>query len=318
MARAKTNKRRTPTARTNKAGANKAGAAKAGAAKAGAAKAGAAKAGAAKAGTAKAGTAKAGATKAGATKAGAAKPGTNKPLGKKSAAAVLKPAKPQSRKTPGAASSRANPASATTRAAKLQAIREAAAVPPAATGSDSSEEDRRNFGLRGAAPWVARHAAKHAEELRRRNLEPPPPGSARATLRTPKEAEQIKSRIAQLYQLTGQINGLRKKLDKSFFEIGELLSKVQLEGLFEAKGYSTLESFIDRELELPRATALKLIRLVHTFDRDAALDYPLDRLLVALSALDGEAVQPAPSQAQVSSRTFSPPGLPPKPPLRWD
>ena len=54
--------------------------------------------------------------------------------------------------------------------------------------------DKRNFGLRGAAPWVARHAAKHAEELRRRNAEPPPPGSARATLRVPEEAEQIKAK----------------------------------------------------------------------------------------------------------------------------
>src|SRR5690606_28043355 len=64
---------------------------------------------------------------------------------------------------------------------------------------------KRNFGLRGAAPWVARHAAKHAEELRKRNAEPPPPGSARATLRIPPQAEQIKSQISQLHQLTSQV-----------------------------------------------------------------------------------------------------------------
>ena len=40
---------------------------------------------------------------------------------------------------------------------------------------------------------MARHAAKHAEELRKRNAEPPPPGSARATLRVPPEAEAIKA-----------------------------------------------------------------------------------------------------------------------------
>src|SRR4051794_28703822 len=44
---------------------------------------------------------------------------------------------------------------------------------------------KRKLGLRGAAPWAARHAAKHAAEARARAAEPPPPGSARATIRVP-------------------------------------------------------------------------------------------------------------------------------------
>ncbi|HHH27030.1 MAG TPA: hypothetical protein ENK57_01600, partial [Polyangiaceae bacterium] len=126
---------------------------------------------------------------------------------------------------------------------------------------------------------MARHAAKHAEELRRRNAEPPPPGSARATLRVPPEAERIKSEVAELHQLTSKVRTLRKKLDKSFFEIGELLAEVQEKELHVAKGYSTFEAFLDREVDLPRTTSQRLIRIAHTFQRETAYDFGLDRLV---------------------------------------
>jgi hypothetical protein len=254
-----------------------------------------------------AGKAAAGKAAAGKAAAGKAKPA---PKGKASAKA------PASKKGEGGKKTEA-------RNAKLKAIREAAAKADAADAD--SDESKRNFGLRGAAPWVARHAAKHAEELRKRNAEPPPPGSARATLRTPKEAEEIKGKVALLHQRIGTINTLRKKLDKSFFEIGELLGELQTNRLFEAKGYATFESFLDREIEIPRPQAIKLVRIVHTFDREAAHDYPLERLMNALSALDGEPAGAAPSQAAASSRTlvgssrsFPAAALPPKPPIRWD
>ena len=54
---------------------------------------------------------------------------------------------------------------------------------------------KRKLGLRGAAPWAARHAAKHAAEARARAAEPAPPGSARATIRVPDGAEAIKAKI---------------------------------------------------------------------------------------------------------------------------
>lgn len=186
----------------------------------------------------------------------------------------------------------------------------AESVPPPPPSS------KRNFGLRGAAPWVARHAAKHAEELRKRNAEPPPPGSARATLRTPKEAEQIKSKVGELHQLSSQIRQLRKKLDKSFYEIGLLLAEVQRLELHEAKGYSSFESFLDREVDLPRSVSLRLIRISHTFQRETAYDFGLERLGTALAALDGEITQAAPSHP--SSRGWSSAGIPVKPPIRFD
>lgn len=175
--------------------------------------------------------------------------------------------------------------------------------------------ERRNAGLRGAAPWVARHAAKHAAELRARNAEPAPPGSARATLRVPPEAEQIKARIAQLHQQTTKIRGLCRRLDRNFYEVGELLVQIQQEELHIAKGYASFEAFLDRELEIGRTTALRLMRVVQTFLRETAYDFGIDRLTAALAALDGEVLQASPSQP--SSRSFSSPGLPARPPIRF-
>src|SRR6185436_20007094 len=73
-------------------------------------------------------------------------------------------------------------------------------APPAAP-----ELPKRKLGLRGAAPWAARHAAKHAAEARARAAEPPPPGSARATLRVPTGAEELKVKIGELHNALLQI-----------------------------------------------------------------------------------------------------------------
>ena len=76
-------------------------------------------------------------------------------------------------------------------------------------GEGEEGEGRPRLGLRGAAPWAARHAKKHAAEAAARNAEPPRPGSARATLRQPEEAERIKARIGELHNLTVKIRGLK-------------------------------------------------------------------------------------------------------------
>ncbi|MDP9037127.1 MAG: hypothetical protein M3O50_20200, partial [Myxococcota bacterium] len=68
-----------------------------------------------------------------------------------------------------------------------------AAQPKAGAGKEEGPL-KRKLGLRGAAPWAARHAAKHAAEARARAAEPPLPGSARATIRTPENAEDIKQK----------------------------------------------------------------------------------------------------------------------------
>src|SRR6185436_4479419 len=188
----------------------------------------------------------------------------------------------------------------------------------AARGSAADGEKgappKRKLGLRGAAPWAARHAAKHAAEARARAAEPAPPGSARATIRVPTGAEEIKAKIAELHNQTQKIRTLRKRLDKGFFEIGQVLAEIQHHELYVAKGYGSFEAFLEREIDLGKQTSLKLIKIAHVFQHDAALDYGMDRLFAALSALEGESSIPKPTIP--SAPGSKPPLLPLKPPMR--
>jgi len=178
---------------------------------------------------------------------------------------------------------------------------------------DDSKGSKRKLGLRGAAPWAARHAAKHAAEARARAAEPAPPGSARATIRVPQGAEEIKAKIAELHNQTTKIRTLRKRMEKGFFEIGQILAEIQENELFQAKGYGSFEAFLEREIDLGKQTSLKLVKLSKVFQKEAALDYGMDRCMVGLSALDGEA---APKAAPSTPGPMAPLPLPLKPPMR--
>ncbi|WP_437969717.1 hypothetical protein WMF04_10685 [Sorangium sp. So ce260] len=179
----------------------------------------------------------------------------------------------------------------------------------------ASSASKRKLGLRGAAPWAARHAAKHAAEARARAAEPAPPGSARATIRVPTGAEEIKAKIAELHNQTQKIRTLRKRLDKGFFDIGVVLAEIQQQELYQAKGYGSFEAFLEREIDLGKQTSLRLIKVAHVFQREVALDYGMDRLFVALAALEGDAV-PKPAPSAIPSAPGSKPPLPLKPPMR--
>ena len=135
----------------------------------------------------------------------------------------------------------------------------------AAKAGKDEKGQKRKLGLRGAAPWAARHAAKHAAEARARAAEPPLPGSARATIRTPSGAEDIKARIGDLHNALVQVKQLRKNLNKSFYDIGSILRDIQSRRLYEAKGYGTFEAFLEREIDLGKTTSLRLVRVVTTF-----------------------------------------------------
>jgi hypothetical protein len=173
----------------------------------------------------------------------------------------------------------------------------------------TDDAGKRRVGMRGAAPWAARHAAKHAEEAIARNLSVPKPGSARATLRTPDAADSIKQRIGELHSVLGHIKTLRKNLHDGFFQLGVELKRIQEEKLYDAKGFSSFESFAERELDLGKATALKLTRIPGIFLEAAALQFGMDAALAAIDALDEHASN-APQRKSSQAR----PNLPLKPP----
>ncbi len=173
-------------------------------------------------------------------------------------------------------------------------------------GGPEDDEFTKKLGLRGAAPWAARHAAKHAEEVRQRNSSPAPPGSARATLRVPAGADKIKAEIAELHQALSRARQLQKKLAAGFYELGMLLDYIRERRLYEAKGYGSFEAFIDREVDLPKNTALKLVRVPSVFQLEAAMEHGLEAVLSALGALDAARAGDAP--ARRAPLPLKPPG----------
>lgn len=203
---------------------------------------------------------------------------------------------------------------ATKKAAKTKAEGTKSAAPGGNAKADPKDAGKRKLGLRGAAPWAARHAAKHAAEARARAAEPPLPGSARATIRVPTGAEDIKAKIADLHQAVVTIKGLRKNLNKGFFEIGNVLRDIQSRRLYEAKGFGTFEAFLEREIDLGKTTSLRLVKTAQIFQKEAALEYGMDRVFNAIIALE------TPPEELLSGKLppapLSAPSLPLKPPGR--
>jgi hypothetical protein len=146
----------------------------------------------------------------------------------------------------------------------------------------------RNNGPRGSAPWATRHAAKRAAEAAARNATPPLPGSARATLRVPERAEELKAQLTELANGIAKLRTLKRTIQKDFWEAASILTEIQDRQLYHAKGYASFEAFVDREVELGKSTSLRLARLPKIFIPAAAKELGLTSLLAALEAIDGD------------------------------
>jgi len=176
---------------------------------------------------------------------------------------------------------------------------------PAAPGGSG-----RRLGVRGAAPWAARHAERRALEAAARLREPPRPGSARATLRIPAQADRIKARIGELHAALGRVRTLKKNLGDGFYELGHVLKHIADERLFDAKGYATFEAFVEREVDVgSKAVALKLSRVPEVFQEPAARKHGIEAVLAALDALDSaKPVQKKAAQRQaMAQKPLKPP-----------
>lgn len=163
----------------------------------------------------------------------------------------------------------------------------------ASSAPAKAEEPKRALGLRGAAPWAARHAAKHAAEARKRAEAPALPGSARATIRTPEGADLLKQQIGELFTAMEKVRGLRKNVAKNFYELGVVLRDIKQRNLFTAKGYQAFEAFAERELDLGKSLALRLTKVVSLFQPEAAAEMGMDKALEALAAVEGDTGRPS-------------------------
>lgn len=143
----------------------------------------------------------------------------------------------------------------------------------------ASKEKGKGPVLRGAAPWTAKHAAKHAAEARARASEPPKPGSARATLRRPDALEDIKAQVIELHRRSEKIKVLEKDVEKNFYAIGVLLGEIQSQNLFSAKHFASFEAYVERECKVGKLTAIKLAKIGTWLQPDAAQEFGLNLCL---------------------------------------
>lgn len=157
----------------------------------------------------------------------------------------------------------------------------------AAAAVEEDDQPKRALGLRGAAPWAARHAAKHAAEARKRAAEPPPPGSARATIRTPVAADEIKAQISELFSMSEKLRAMKKNMPKTFFDVGLILREVQMRKLYTAKGFQSFEAFVEREIDLGKTLAVRLVKMVGLFQREAVTEMGMERALDMMGQLEG-------------------------------
>jgi hypothetical protein len=202
---------------------------------------------------------------------------------------------------------------ASTKASMKPATPAKAAPSKGGAGKEDSNPLKRKLGLRGAAPWAARHAAKHAAEARARAAEPPLPGSARATIRTPVDAEDIKQKVRELHAALSQIKALRKNLPKTFYDIGVVLKNIQARRLYEAKRFPSFEAFVEREIDLGKTTSMRLVRVAALFQKEGALEVGMDRIFSAVAAIDSTG---EPEGARIPTPPVSTPQLPLRPPGR--
>lgn len=114
---------------------------------------------------------------------------------------------------------------------------------------------------------------------------------SRVPARTPERAEELKAKIGALASATNQIRGLKRSLNKSFYDIGMILGDIQTRRLYEAKGYGSFEAFVEREIDLGKQLSLRVVKIAQIFLKEAAIAAGLDRVSSALSAFEGETEQ---------------------------
>jgi hypothetical protein len=129
-----------------------------------------------------------------------------------------------------------------------------------------------------------------------------PTGSLHTEARTPAQAETIKQRLTIVVNTQQKLSEMKRSHQKHFYEIGELLHRVREQRLFEVKGYSTFESFIEREVNLSQQFCLHSVRIFETFLPAAVQQYGYARLAAAIDALDPNALAPAASAGNETLR----------------
>jgi hypothetical protein len=137
-------------------------------------------------------------------------------------------------------------------------------------------------------------SAANDNDRAKRMLPPPmgrgrlPTGSLHTEAREPAQADQIKQKLTALVNVQQKLAELKRTANRNFYEIGALLDRVRGERLYEVKGYSSFEAFVERETSLGQQFCAQAVRIHQTFLPEAAHTLGFSRLCAALAVLEEE------------------------------
>lgn len=112
---------------------------------------------------------------------------------------------------------------------------------------------------------------------------------------------ELKERLAKLSAATSKIGGLKRAINKNFFDVGVILNRIRDEKLYEVKGYGSFEAFVEREIDIARIICLRSARIAEAMTRDVALAAGLERAAAAVAVLDGDMSAEEPPLRPVTS-----------------
>jgi len=115
-----------------------------------------------------------------------------------------------------------------------------------------------------------------------------PTGSLHTEARQPAQADQIKQKLTALVNVQQKLAEFKRSANRNFYEIGALLHRVRDERLYEVKGYSSFEAFVERETNLGQQFCAQAVRIHQTFLPEAANTLGFSRLCAALAVLEEE------------------------------
>ena len=235
------------------------------------------------------------------TKKTAAKKAPAKATPAKKPKALAKATKPAAAKVAKAPSKKAARPAATKPAATKPAATKPAATKPAATkpaatkpvdastpspvaAKPAANKTRSPF-MKGSKPQKPASASGARPGTL---LTPPTPPRSRLSVREPAQADDLKMKIGALATAINQIRAVKRSIQRTFWDIGQILVDVRDRKLYVAKGYGSFEAFVEREIDLGKTISLRLVRAVEIFVREPAVAAGMDRVLSAVAAFDGE------------------------------
>lgn len=176
--------------------------------------------------------------------------------------------------------------------------RPSAPPPPAPTSAKKREKSVPPPALSAPPPRTSQAPAPHAvanDNDRAKKVGVPPlgrgrlpTGSLHTEAREPAHADKIKQQLTALVNVQQKLGELKRASNRNFYEIGALLHRVRAERLYEVKGYSSFEAFVERETNLGQQFCAQVVRIHQTFLPEAAHTLGFSRLTAALAVLDEE------------------------------